>query len=82
MNQVKFILFCFILISIEDNFHLILGNLKNSTPRENKDPNPKNSKNKFTSLKSVIEDDLDSFGEIDGKEMRATDNDFSDKNSV
>ncbi len=57
-----------------------MGNLKNPTPRDNRESIIKNGK-KYSSLKSVIEDDLDSQAENDLKEMGETDNEFSDKNS-
>ena len=52
-----------------------MGNLKKTAPRDNKDSN---IKNKFSSLKSVKEDDLDSIGDND---FRAIGTDFSDRQS-
>lgn len=42
----------------------------------------KSGMGKYSSLKSVKEDDLDSFGEQVLKETRTTDNDLSDRHSA
>ena len=56
-----------------------MGNLKNSTPKDNRDSLIKNGK-RYSSLKSVIEDDLDSQAENDIiKEMGITDEFFEGK---